>query len=208
EFLRKSFVAFRRFLDPEVVEGEAPSPQFTKTDFGYLDIRLFNDRSMRVLPQILLDENRVRIGSSPEDHDKIMGVVEQVKAEGEACLKVHVLDVEEHAPARIIAGKRDRHLLRARTQEEADRLVELTKKATPSSKYHDFPINPDVTFKISMDMNSPGRCAAKMAFNAATYIFGPEVMLRDAYDPVRRYILGEDLQEGPATTDDGEEGLL
>jgi hypothetical protein len=62
---------------------------------------------------------------------------------------------------------------------------------------------------MHFDVNAPARCAAKMAFNLLCLHLGPEVALLSEFDPVRRYITGEDVEpvvEVPSV-DGGEAGL-
>lgn len=66
----------------------------------------------------------------------------------------------------------------------------------------------NVRVRISTDMNVPGRCAAKMAFNMTSYVLGPDLILGPEFDGVRDYILGKDVVSGPSQSPSGEPGVL
>jgi len=68
-------------------------------------------------------------------------------------------------------------------------------------------VQANVTPTVSMDLNVPGRVAAKMAFNAATQILGAGIMLSRAFDGVRSYILGEDVEGGAVELPNGKKGM-
>lgn len=209
EFLRRSFVALRRLLDPRIRDGEAPAPQFANTEVGYLDVRLPNSGFLDLLPQVLLEGDRLRICAADFDQPLIEKALREVQEAGRACVHVVVRDTPDHEPARLVVNRKGRkHLVRARDAAQVDRLLGLIEKTPPSGEYQNWDLKPEVQLLLSMDVNTPGRCAAKMAFNAATYTLGPNVMISADYDPVRNFILGEDVMEGPVTTDGGEEGLL
>lgn len=209
EFLRRSLVALRRLLDPEIQEGEASAPQFARTEVGYLDVRLPNSGHPDLLPQVLLEGDRVRICAIDFDQPLMERVLREVQEAGRACLHVVVRDTLEHEPARLVVNRKGKkHLVRARDAAQVERLLGLIEKTRPSGEYQNWDLNPHVHLLLSMDVNAPGRCAAKMALNAATYALGPDVVLGPDYDPVRNFVLGTDVVEGPVTASDGEEGLL
>src|SRR5690606_9550258 len=65
----------------------------------------------------------------------------------------------------------------------------------------------EVSLRMSTDLNIPGRCAAKMVFNMASYVLGPQVMLGQGFDAVREYILGRDVIAKPVTLPNGQRGI-
>jgi len=100
------------------------------------------------------------------------------------------------------------HLIRARTEEDADELLRRLQVGIPVGEFELWELPRIVTVRSEMDLNATGRCVAKMAFNAACYVFGSGVIRTEYYDPVRAYIRGLDVISGPATDENGEDGVL
>jgi len=67
EFLRSTLIALDRLLDPEVLSGEGPGPQFVKTEQGYLDARILNSGRCEVLRQIICVDEAVSLLSFTND---------------------------------------------------------------------------------------------------------------------------------------------
>jgi hypothetical protein len=207
EFLRNSIIALNRLFDPAAISGEVPRPQFVPTEWGHLDARIANDRSLTIPPQVArLSANRFIIvcpGDGPPEEDLAKTLQSDIER-----IVVSVRDIPEYEPARVIFGRPGKtHLLRARRSEDADSLLADLRTGLPVATFALW--KPDierVRIRISFDVNVPGRCAAKMAFNMATAVLGSDVMLREDFDPVRAYIRGEDVLEGPAVGENGEVG--
>lgn len=209
ELLRKSLIAYRRFMHPEITSGEIGAVQFLETNVGFLDGRLRNSGEFVMAPQALFLDDGFHGISSKKDDEVLRLAVLDAKERGSNALHIDVRDVPEHSPPRLIASlKKNRtHLLRARTQSEVETVLRVLQGGAfhEPRQYTLTPIGLDI--RLSMDPNIPGRCAAKMAFNAAAYVFGSQAMVSGEYDPIRNYILGRDVREGPFTFPDGEVGL-
>jgi hypothetical protein len=64
-------------------------------------------------------------------------------------------------------------------------------------------IGPDMQIKVSMELNTVSRCAAKMAFNMATAVFGAGAMVRPQFNPIRAFIIGTDVIVKPLREEAG-----
>jgi hypothetical protein len=207
EFLRSTHVALDRFFDPEVRDGELASPQFQETEFGFLDVRLHNSGQVELLPQILLHEGHLVALSAESDRSLVDQVLVHFANE-KAVPHVLTRDVPQHDPTRLVVDRNQKsHLIRTANHAGAEALLELLHKAQRLEPPKSWVPVPNVRVRISTDVNVPGRCAAKMAFNMASYVVGPDVMLGPEFDGVRDYILGKDVLSGPSESPSGEPGV-
>ena len=207
EFPRNTFIAIHRLLDPSHTRGEGPGPQFVEIDRGFLDARLLNTRKLIIPAQAALVEGVLLIVGSEKDlRVDLRKADERFRREAERA-KILVRDIGEHEPVRLIINAPGRPgLIRARTEQQAALLIAACRSAsTPVRAWA--PNMRLAGVKLSTDFNVFGRCAAKMAFNMGAAVFGPEHMLRDSFDPIRRYILGDDVVSGPAVSAEGEAGV-
>ena len=208
ELLRQSHIALRRFFDPKVTSGEIGGAQFLETENGFFDVRLRNSGLFVVPPQVAIVGEKWTLFSATKDEPVLERSIEAFKT-NDPEIHPYILDVPEHDPPRLVLGSK-KHLLRARTQEAADHVRYALKKGRtavmkPSEPYQ----LPEKTYiRLSTDPNMIGRCVAKMAFNWGTMVLGPRFMLGEQFRPVKAYIMGTDVQDGPAVDEHGEQGVL
>ena len=207
EFLRSTHVALDRFFDPEVRDGELASPQFQETEFGFLDVRLHNSGQVELYPQVLLHEGRLLVVSSDPDRQLVSQVL-ALFADEKTVPHLLTRDVPQHEPTRLIVDRNQKsHLLRTADDASAQALLLLLRERQKLEPPKSWTPQPKVRVRISSDVNVPGRCAAKMAFNMAAYVVGPELMLGPEFDGVRDYILGKDVLSGPSESPSGDPGV-
>lgn len=207
EFLRSTHIALHRFFDPAVQDGEVASPQFLPTEYGYLDVRLMNSGEMDLLPQAAAHDSKVVVIAAEPDQQLADAVLAQFRREAPT-VRQAIRDVGESDPPRLVIDRKLKsHLLRARTQQAADSLLAALRKGVEPGPYANWEAPRSAPLRISTDLNVVGRCAAKMAFNMATAVLGPQVTLKDDFDGVRAYILGSDVLAGPAIAESGEQGI-
>lgn len=200
-------IALHRYFGQSPGQGELRSPQFLPCEFGFLDVRLLTGGVMDLLPQVALGDPGIIVLASEPDQGLANEVTADLAAGRAVKTRTSVRDVPEHAPARfIIDRKRKSHLIRARTQSEVDALSEALRRGFIPGQYSAWQPPMNLTMWISLDVNVPGRCAAKMALNMACAAFGPDAVLDVAFDPVRAYILGEDVISGEGVGANGERG--
>lgn len=210
EFLRNSFFALHRYFDPNYQQGHIGKTQFIETSHGYWDATLANSGQLDFPPQFALHPaGWVLFAQGPDQAmaDELLAAVRSARPD---TIHRNIRDVPEHAPARLVLrGKTPQ--LRARTDAEADQVLALAAGAGRIDSGRPFePLTLPETMQIrmSVDPNFVGRCAAKMAFNMATAVFGARALLDDAFSPVREYILGTDVRDGPTVGEDGEPAIL
>jgi hypothetical protein len=206
-FLESSFTALHRYYCSDINTGEVVRPQFLPFEYGMLDIRVLNDGSMDILPQVALIPDGTLFAAAEPDQSLVWRELNRFLSSSPT-VHLDLIDDANHVPTRLVIDRSGRsHLLRSRSHEDADRLVKLLSNGVQSGEFQPWtPPQPD-RVHLPMDFNIPGRCAAKMALNMACYVVGSEVILRGAFDPVRKYILGEDVISGPAMSADGEQGV-
>ena len=202
--------ALHRYFDPSYEDGQIGKTQFVETAHGFLDATLANSGQLDFPPQFALHPDGWFLCALGPDQDRAEQLLARVRAVHSEQVHRSIRDVPEHSPARLILRGKNIQL-RARSEAEADRL--LAQAAAAQSVDDRRPFEPltlpeTMSLRMSVDPNSVGRCIAKMAFNMATAVLGPSVVLGDQFNPVRAYILGTDVQEGPTVTEDGEAGVL
>jgi hypothetical protein len=208
ELLRNTHLALHRFMDPAFQEGEVRAPQFVTFEHGYLDIRLLNTGAADLLPQAALINGGLFVVASEPDQ-LVLDEVLTALSNGEPACARSVRDVAEHDPPRLVVSRQKRsHLIRARTNEDADRVLAAVRKGVKPAGYAPWDARIKTSLRLSIDVNVPGRCAAKMAYNMAAEVLGSDYMRGRAFKPVRAYILGTNVTSGTGIGENGEEGAI
>jgi len=204
EMLRNSFIALHRYYDPKISKGQVGGMQLIPSKFGGgFDGKAFNDGSVELLPQMAVLGEKVIIAADSSKQADVDAVLESLKGL-DTVFKEIVLDTPENEPPRIVLdlSKNGRHRVRGRTQADVDRVKDVLRRGIVGRQNvdRDDVIEPQMRIKVSMELNTVSRCAAKMAFNFATAIFGAAAMIRPQFHPVRTYILGDAIVK-PLRTD-------
>ena len=204
KFLRHGPVAYYRFLDPTVTRGQIGDVQFVPSPRGgYLDTIFHNTQETEVKTQVHIIGEDFLIFRPDKDADEVDRILESLKGV-DATIRPEILDEEWHDPPRFIVDmKRKSHLIRARTQDLAEKVRAAIKKGPkpPTSEVEPVDITGQpAMLRMSYDPNLIGRCVAKMAFNLASMVFGSEAMVHHRFDPVREYIRGNNVIEAQLTT--------
>jgi hypothetical protein len=177
-----------------------------------LDVALHNKIQARILPQIhvtLPDENDNRethvIAPDMESHRRLDAFIRAAVKEGtlgSTHIKVgpdiagptirFVLHRKDQAYVRVPLGNRDEGVLLLKVIEKA-----WEKFGSTSHLNEDLPSRPieqpTVTSRMSICPDDIHRAVAKIAFNLMAVRLGTHFALRLEFDPIRKYIIGEDV---------------
>lgn len=208
EFLRESLAALRRLLDPSYTSGTTGSVQFFPVEWGFIDCKVSNDRKLHFRAQVVKVEKGFAYLEGDGKPDALARAIEDVRTFGLEAVHIVASLRDEHTPTRLVASQGRRpHLLRARTTDEAKEFIDQLRRADGPKDFEERTYEPNLGLRLSMDPNVPGRCAAKMAFNAAAYVFGVRCMISEEFDPIRAYILGDDVLDTFPTDYSGPDGV-
>jgi hypothetical protein len=214
EFLRSSTVTICRIFAPSRRTGEVAGPQFMPLDEGgYADYRLLTPAQPYVPAQLFFKGERL-VFFHTDEHERERAYVEDLTADAFAALPRHVQDRPENDPARIVFWLhrgRVEPLLRARTPAHMNRFLAALGTKLPFRIVDAGAVPyapPSVPMRISQDLNTEGRCAAKMIMNLTAHHLGPRALYGRGFDAVRAYILGTDVRRGGAVSESGEAGVI
>lgn len=209
EFLRNSPFSLHRYFDPSYQQGQIGKVQFIESSHGFWDATLENSGQLDFPPQFALHPGGWVLLAKGPDQTFAAQILDRVRTAEPHSIHRNIRDVPEHVPARIVVRGKTL-LLRARSAGEAEQLLALAKGPLAHEDGHPFEplaMPEKMNIRLSIDPNIVGRCIAKMAFNMAAAVFGARPLLHEAFNPVRAYILGDDVLDGPTVGADGEPGV-
>ena len=208
KFLRHGPLAYYRYLDPTVKIGQVGGVQFVPSPRGgFLDATIHNSQDTEIKTQVHIVGNDFLVFRPEAIAAEAERMIERLKGI-DLVIKSDIVDAESHEPPRFIPDMKGKsHLIRARTAEQVELVRAAIKKGSKPEKGEVEPVDitgQPVMLRMSFDPNIVGRCAAKMAFNLASMIFGAEPLVHERFNPVRDYIRGENAQDAQLTnTPDG-----
>jgi HNH endonuclease len=221
EFLRNSPVGLLRVFASN--RGELRSPQFVPTEEfgGWLDCAVRapsgpRGPEVRVLPQVIVRDGHLATVIRTVDRDSATAALRQLQERGAMHCDINARP--QNRPTRLVLAPKEKKnkysfTLRAQSREEADEFLriyyELAADYWKTAVWKDAdPRLGTVLARTDTEVNVPGRCAAKMAFNLLAHYFGADIALGAGFDAVRGYILGRGiLPVQQVIASDGEVGL-
>lgn len=205
EFSRNSPIVLHRLFNSGP-KGEVQEPQFLEVPDvgGYIDCVVETGTFRVSTPhQFFLLDGKLT-SYAPGDREKrlrdVLEYFEQVRDVPKR-IRRSIRDIPEHSPARLVVhpkNSRWRFVLRARTEGDAQsllrELVGWRRLLQPDVRQLTASVDASrVLLRLSTPINAVERCVAKMAFNFLAHHLGAEMALRPEFDPVRRYITGEEV---------------
>jgi hypothetical protein len=223
KFLQDSVIALVRLSIPGA-RGRLKSTQFffSSSLDAWMDA-VVKTGAICIKPQVAVYEDRL-VGRS-EDEMGQHAIERFLEAFAAGQLRTAIsLDIREneesYSTTRVVIDvnkKGDQYFLRARTQELADLLLTrldaeaadlLADSRRGGLETTSCKLPADSTLRITPCIDIINRCAAKMAFNFACHQLGPELLLREEFNPVREYIIGTGVRKSRRVAGpDGEDGL-
>lgn len=192
--------------------------QFFKDDVSGLvfDVVLKNEMQPVLLPQVhlkqVVDEHTVVMSIGVADQASFERLDKVLKAwiEDGTLSATHVKIGPHHAgpTARFVAHRMGDAYVRAQSQEDAERLIEALqvgwnkastekRKAIQAGKGQRSVEKPWVQIDVEWKLDDANRAVAKIAMNTMAARIGSQFALSPEFDPLRAYILGEDIRHPP-----------
>ncbi|WP_041855997.1 hypothetical protein [Candidatus Korobacter versatilis] len=151
-----------------------------------------------VRPQLFLDQDRIRVAVSDRDGLKtlISFIDRQIASDH---LKDTRIFIDENARLpHYCMHRSDDAVVSASDSQLARKLLLLLqsswtqiKSKLENAEESRRASTPEITIKLTFRPNDEYRGVAKIAFETLAVLFGPELVLRDEFNPVREYIRGE-----------------
>jgi HNH endonuclease len=176
----------------------------------FLEIEIINGFTPRILPQVhMYNGGLLPYAENKEDLYKLLQFLKN--SSSETLAKTHkdiTLFDNVTTPRFVIRGKNSVSVI-ARSDEDAQELLNLLIPfknqfaVAAHTRIQPGPIiEPNVDFAAHLNLNRAHRGIAKIAYNFLAYVVGAKVMLGPSLDPIRNYILGNDLQLAESPNND------
>ncbi len=171
-----------------------------KDEKGFdLGVRVGNQMKVEVRPQIFLCGDQLHISVADLDGaSKLLAYIEKAINGNRFENTRQQTDAGREIP-RFIMHRSDDAVVHATSQEEGSKLLSVIAKNWPALKEQlsrkdivgTTQDQPTVLIQMTMRPNDEYRGIAKIAFETAALLLGPDVVLQESFDPLRAYILGD-----------------
>lgn len=187
----------------------------------WLEVSVENEFQPKIIPQIHLmprgpsEPIKTRhIAASREDHNRLVSSINKVVDEG-ALHKIHLkIDTDGNCSTpRLVLYRQDALFLRATSVEAANEMLSVIKenwanlreraKKEFNEQNGTFQAiqNPTVSISLTIKPNDINRAIAKNAFNILAHERGADFAHRSEFNPIRKYIMGEELSSNKPNDD-------
>jgi len=178
------------------VGGEAS----TVDQFGLtLGVRVGNEMKTHVRPQFFLDGNSLKARTADRDGiSELIAHIDKQISEGKLADTYIEVNAEFRVP-RFLMHRSTESYVSASSIEDAEHLLRVLQAQWPDIRNNLLTCEevkvetrqPSVLMKLTMRPNDEFRGVAKIAFEAAALLCGPQFVLRPTFDPIREYIMGD-----------------